>query len=160
MPKATVSTVPIAHPLTTLPEGFVKIRRMSYGELLASQDMAYQISVKQSEASDGDPDMGVKMTQAAILEYQFKTCIVDHNLEDDSGQMLDFRQPQAVHLLDPLIGQEINSIIEKTHRWDKKFPNLSTPSTSASSTNGAAGMAKEPLAILVPPVDEVKLPEK
>lgn len=140
MPRATVSMKPIDYPLKTCPGGWVQLRRMSYGELLASQDMAYQVSVKEGK-DGGDPDMGVNVTQAKILEYQFRTCIIDHNLENETGQKLRFDSPEAVHMLDSLIGQEINAQLEKMHRWDKTYPNSDTPSISESSTNGATETA-------------------
>jgi hypothetical protein len=140
MPRATVSMAPVTYNLLTCPGGWVKLRRMSYGELLTSQDMAYQVSVKESK-DGGDPDMGVNVTQAKILEYQFKTCILDHNLTNESDQKLRFDSAEAVHMLDSLIGQEINAQLEKMHRWDKTYPNSDGPSTSASSTNGATETA-------------------
>ncbi len=155
MPRATVSMKPTKFDLETCPEGWVELRRMSYGELLASQDMAYQINVQmQSQNGSAEPEMGAKMSQASVLEYQFKLCIVNHNLENEAGQPLDFRQASAVHLLDPLIGQEINSLVEKLHRWDKTYPNSETLSGSASSTNGAAEMASTPKQVLVLPPEE------
>jgi uncharacterized protein (DUF305 family) len=110
---------------------------MSYGELLTSQDLAYQVSVKENKDGSGDPEAGINVTQAKILEYQFKICILDHNLENESSQKLRFDSPEAVHMLDANIGQEINAQIEKMHRWDKAYPNSAEPSTNGSSTNGA-----------------------
>jgi uncharacterized protein (DUF305 family) len=110
--------------------------------------MAYNVSVKTAEnGSSGDPDMGVSVTQAKILEYQFKICIVDHNLENETNQKLRFDSPEAVHMLDANIGQEINAQIEKMHRWDKTYPNSEEPSTSESSTSDAPETAKIPQAL-------------
>jgi hypothetical protein len=127
---------PVEYTLQTCPGGFVKLRRMSYGELLTSQDMAYQVSVKESK-DGGDPEAGVNVTQAKIFEYQFRTCILDHNLDDEHGRRLRFESPEAVHSLDSNIGQEINAQIEKMHRWDKTHPNSVEPSTNGSSTKDA-----------------------
>lgn len=143
MPRATVSMAPVEYHLKTLPTGWVKLRRMSYGELLTSQDMAYNVSVKQAEnGSSGDPEAGINVTQARIFEYQFKICIVDHNLTNASDQKLQFGSPEAVHMLDSNVGQEINAQIEKMHRWDKQYPNSEEPSTSESSTGDATETAK------------------
>jgi hypothetical protein len=120
------------------------LRRMSYGELLTSQALAYNIQVKAGSSST-DPDVGFQMSQAAVMEYQFKTCVMEHNLEDESGRALDFGKiPRDVHVLDPRIGGEIASIIERMHQWQQSFPNSETPSASVSSTNGAPGMATTP----------------
>lgn len=142
MPKATLSMAPVRHNLKHCPEGWVDLRRMSFGELLASQDMAYQVSVKASEATGkDDPEVGMDMSQARVHEYQFKTCIVDHNLEDEQGHKLNFAQAATVHMLDPLIGQEISKQIDQMHRLDQKYPNSEKPSTSESSTSDERGMA-------------------
>jgi hypothetical protein len=137
MPKATVSMEPETFLLRHCPpDGFVKLRRMSFGELLASQDMAYKVSAQSQEGSD-DPQVGMSITQAAVMEYQFKICIVDHNLEDANGNKLDFRNnPAHVHTLDPLIGQDIARKIDLMHRLEQKYPNSETPSVNGSSMNG------------------------
>jgi hypothetical protein len=117
---------------------------MSFGELLASQGMSFQVQMKASQSS-GDPDVGVNITQATVMEYQFKTCIAEHNLENETGQLLNFQNsPKDVHTLDPRIGGEIANIIEKMHNWSEQFPNSETPSVPASSANGAGVMATAP----------------
>lgn len=134
MPRATVSVEPKSVDLATLPGAFVKLRRMSYGELLASQDIAYQVSISAAQGSNqAGADMNI--ASARVAEYRFKTCILDHNLEGENGQKLDFSQPQSMHLLDPLVGQEIDGAIEEMHNWRKALPNSRTPSASESSTD-------------------------
>jgi hypothetical protein len=139
MPKATVSMAPEHYALKHCPpDGYVDLRRMSFGELLASQDMAYKVSAQSQEGSD-DPTVGLSVTQAAVMEYQFRICIVKHNLEDDKGQPLDFaKSPQHVHLLDPLIGQDIAKKIDLMHRLEQKYPNSEAPSVNGSSTTDVA----------------------
>lgn len=132
MPRATVSLEPQVEDLITCPGGWVKLRRMSYGELLASNDMAFQVSVE-AEQGKADPQIGVGASTARIAEYRFKTCIVDHNLENEAGTKLEFRNPQTMHLLDPNIGQEIDNLINKMHNWEKNHPNSDKPSSDTSS---------------------------
>jgi len=133
IPRATVSMEPKEFQLKTCPpDGFVKLRRMSYGELLASNDMAFQVSVEAKEGS-GDPQMGASMSSARISEFRFKCCVVDHNLENDAGTRLEFTNPQTVHLLDPNVGQEIEQLITDMHNWEKNLPNSEKPSNGTSS---------------------------
>lgn len=132
MPRATVSLDPQEVSLTTCPGGWVKLRRMSYGELLTSNDMAFQIDVSQENGSR-DPKMGVGASTVRIAEYRFQNCVVDHNLTNEADQKLDFKNPAAMHLLDPNIGQEIDNLIEKMHNWQSSIPNSETPSLGASS---------------------------
>jgi hypothetical protein len=141
MPRATLSMAPTKLYLKHCPEGWVDLRRMSFGELLASQDLAYQVSAKANESRD-DPELSMNMSQMAVYEYQFKTCIVDHNLEDEHGTKLNFAaSPQSVHMLDPLVGQEIVKKIDLMHRLEQNYPNSEKPSTNGSSTTDAVKMA-------------------
>jgi hypothetical protein len=134
--------VPEHHELKTAPpDGYVDLRRMSFGEMLASQGLAYQVSMKASQSGD-DADLDLNVTQAKVMEYQFGICVVGHNLEHETGRPLDFkRTPQDVHVLDPRVGGEIANIIDRMHKWETNFPNSGLPSVSASSVNGAAAMA-------------------
>ncbi len=135
MPRATISTEPQHHDLKTCPGGFVELRRMSYGELMTSQDMAYQVSAKAGQNSD-DPEMAMNISRAAVEEYQFRTCVVGHNLMDENDRVLDFKRKEDVHLLDGNVGQEISRLIGNIHDWQKNFPNSETPSANGSSADG------------------------
>lgn len=140
MPRATVSLAPQRFELKTLPaqaeeeSGWVQMRRMSYGELLQSQDMAYQVQVQTNTDSGDEPEMGVKVTRSAISAFQLKTCVLDHNLEDDNGRKLNFGSTEDVESLDAAVGQELSDLIDKMHDWSKSFPNSGKPSASESST--------------------------
>jgi hypothetical protein len=102
----------------------------------------YQIQMKADDNNSGDAQMGVDISRAAIMEYQFRVCILDHNLEDETDRKLDFKQARDVHLLDSNIGQEINDVLENMHNWKKQFPNSGQPSGNVSSMNGEREMAK------------------
>jgi hypothetical protein len=125
---------------------------MTYGELMASQDMMYQIQMKADEAGSDNPELGVDISRAAIMEFQIRTCVTEHNLQDDSGRILDFKNAADVRVLDSNIGQEIAERIDEMHNWKKQFPNSSAPSGNGSSTSGLPKMAKDSVetAILPP----------
>lgn len=137
MPRATVSTRPEHHVLKTLadPEdpGYVDLRRMSYGELLESQDMAFQIRAQVAQRAEDGPDVGVKLSQGAIALFQMSLCVVKHNLQDEQGRLLDLSKEDDVKKLDPRVGQEITSLIDKIHNVEQQYPNSEKPSTSDSS---------------------------
>ena len=139
MPRATVSMEPTQEDLKTCPGGFIKARRMSYGELMTSQDLAYQVQMKANQDNPDDPEMGVTMSRIAVVEFQLKTCIIEHNLEGDNGEPLDFKRSRDVHLLDANVGQEIVSILDNMHNWQRQFPN-----SEKSSLNGSSA---EPLVV-------------
>lgn len=144
MPRATVSLEPKTEDLSTCPGGWVKLRRMSYGELLASNDMAFSVSLEAGDKGSSDPKMGVGASTGRIAEYRFKVCVVDHNLENEAGTKLDFRNASTMHLLDPNVGQEIDTLISKMHDWQATHPNSEAQSQSASSaTKGQKNTTRE-----------------
>jgi hypothetical protein len=143
MPRATVSMEPQHEDLKTCPGGYVEARRMSYGELMTSQDLAYQVQMRASQENPDDPEMGVTMSRIAVVEFQMKTCILDHNLDGDNGQKLDFKQARDVHLLDANVGQEIVQILDNMHNWQRQFPNSERSSLNGSSEERPARMAPE-----------------
>lgn len=123
MPKATVSAGTTVHyDLETLPPqdgeegGFVDLRYMSYGEYLKRRDMISNMSFK-GEGKNTEAFM--KMANEEVARFEFQTCIVNHNLQDDNGKELDFRSPRAFQILDPRIGEEISTYIDEMNKWDK-----------------------------------------
>ena len=147
MPRATVVLKPERHWLKTLQDpndpGYVDIRRMTYGEYLESQDLAFQIQVQAQNAAtgQGDPEMGVKLSQAAITGFQMRLCVVGHNLTDDNDQPLNLQSEADVKRLDPNVGQEITKLIDAMHNVEKTYPNSEPPSTSESPAE--SGPAEE-----------------
>jgi hypothetical protein len=118
MPKATVDTsVTERFELKTLPEGFVELRRMSYGEFLKRRDMISKVSY---EGQGRDTKATMEFAQEVVTRYEFQTCIVDHNLEDDNGKNIDFRSKQAFAVLAPTIGEEIAELIDKLNGFNEE----------------------------------------
>ena len=72
--------------------------------------------------SQGRQTQGFKgemvMANQAVTQFEFTHCIVSHNLENDNGELLDFRSQQALQVLDPKIGQEISEYITEMHEFD------------------------------------------
>jgi hypothetical protein len=117
MPKATVSNQePERFELKSCPEGFVTLKRMSYGAFLARRDIAAKFKIEGAGGKDFGGQM--EMAQKAVAEYEFKHCIVDHNLDDDNGGKLNFQQPGLLDNLDPRIGEEISSLIDSMNQFE------------------------------------------
>jgi hypothetical protein len=115
MPRATVSISDTEHyDLKTCEGGFVELRRLSYGEKMKRQEMSFGAAMKvdRKQQQNQSAEMVMDMAQTAATEFEFKNCIVSHNLEDDIGNLLDFKQAVHVHLLDPRIGEEIAGYID------------------------------------------------
>lgn len=119
MPRATNNIEDVHHyDLKSLPEAFVDLRRMSYGEYLKRQGMAMDMQMRSEGRGKGNV-MDIDLGQQKVTEYEFATCIAAHNLEDDQGNTLNFKSPGHVHLLDPRIGQEIGDLIDKLNTWEE-----------------------------------------
>jgi hypothetical protein len=78
------------------------------------QEMSFGAAMKvdRKQQQNQSAEMVMDMAQTAATEFEFKNCIVSHNLEDDIGNLLDFKQAVHVHLLDPRIGEEIAGYID------------------------------------------------
>lgn len=121
-PKATVNSAYVEkHMLTTCPpDGFVELRRMTYHEYLTRRDMAARMTMNFRGKGNVQEDTEAVMAiaNAAITEYEFKNCIVNHNLTNENDEELDFRSSAVFHILDPRIGEEISSLIETMNNFD------------------------------------------
>lgn len=136
MPRATINTDSQRYELKSLPEGFVVLKRMSYGQWLHRQELAMKLQIDGGKKGDGMKGEMV-MANKAVTVFELSQCIVDHNLEHDNGEKLDFRQPQTLDILDPRIGNEISGYIMELHEFD------SGNSQSGSLTSSAVDVTSE-----------------
>jgi hypothetical protein len=118
VPRATVNLSETRRlELKSLPEGFVELRRMSYGQKLARQEQAVKTSVEQKKGQTNSK-MNLDMLQHASTVFDFRACIVDHNLEDEKGQKLNLTQVSAIDSLDPRVGEEIATEINDMNNFE------------------------------------------
>jgi len=73
----------------------------------------------------------IAMMQQAVTQYEFQNCIVEHNLEDDSGNLLQF--PADFSRLNPRIGAEIADLIDRMNQFEVDEGNSSNGSGSSST---------------------------
>lgn len=134
MPRATVDLNDTRRvDLKTCPGGFVTLRRLSYGQKLQRQQLSMELSMTGDPKAKGkDAELGMRMTQERVAAFEFGNCIVDHNLEDDKGNKLDFRQPLNVMRLDPRIGEEIDNHISDMNNFEDDQGNSETGSEQVS----------------------------
>lgn len=138
MPKATVNTEATRVDLKSLPGGFVYLRQLPFGQMLTRRDKAARyLQEVNPAAKDGDiGHIQIDILNEASRLYDFSHCIADHNLEDDSGNLLDFSEKMVamtLQVLDPRIGAEIEREIDKLNQEDTN-PELFTTQSDASST--------------------------
>jgi len=122
MPRATISTDTTRIQLKSCPGGWVDLRQLSWAEMMKRRDVASRmyadVSTKQGVATQDTLRQYMEVVNVAIMEFEFKNCIVDHNLEDDDGNKLDFSNPMALQILNPKIGAEIDRHIEDMNQED------------------------------------------
>jgi len=109
MPRATATQETERFELETLPDGFVELRRLSYGEMLHRRDIGSTMRTGQGRKA------GIEFDTDAleIQHYEFSKCIVDHNLEDENGTKLNFSNKADIVKLDPRVAGEIETLIFK-----------------------------------------------
>lgn len=123
MPRAVTPQEAKTFNLESLPEGFVTIRRMSYGEDLQVRSLSVRMHMQQEEMrrarreaekegrEPDDIEVEMSVDVRAVTAFQFARTIVDHNLENEVGKKLNFRNRADFEKLDPAIGAEIENYI-------------------------------------------------
>lgn len=119
MPKAVVNLEDTERvELKSLEGAFVVLRRMSFGQITERRALM-KLSIASSKGSK-DVKGEMAMANAEITRFEFRNCIVEHNLEkDDNGTLLNLSSPVDFASLDPRVGQEIESLIEKRNNFDE-----------------------------------------
>jgi hypothetical protein len=120
--------------LKSLPGGFVELRQMSYSEMLARRDIVTRLSMSQKKDND---KIDVELANLAANRFSFAKCIVDHNLEDEFGQKLDFQNTMTLEVLDPRVGVEIEQYIDELNQdaEDEEQEDFTPPATSSYEDN-------------------------
>jgi hypothetical protein len=124
MPIGTVSLQPIRRDLKSLPpDGFVMLRQLPYWDVLERRDGASKASMesvkrKPGQSREDTTKLSIETFQTWERAYIFKNCIVDHNITDDKGVLLDFTKPQTLKMLNPKIGMEIERYIDELNSED------------------------------------------
>jgi hypothetical protein len=122
VPRATANIEDVERlELKSCPGGYVVLRRMTYGQNQKRQAMAMEMSA-QMQGKQG-MNVDIDMNQEKVTAFEFASCIVEHNLEDDNEQALDFKIAAHVGLLDVRVGQEIGDKIDQMNRVEEEAGN-------------------------------------
>lgn len=148
MPKATVDPTTHRRELKTCPGGYVELRTLSFHEMHTRQDVAARMyqetKVKSGKAAKVKEDETIRayfdVMNVAVTEFEFRNCIVDHNLfvDDAETQQIDFTKPMHTWKLDPKIGAEIGRLIDELNQESDEEtvgPLETAPSSSSLSEN-------------------------
>ena len=88
------------------PDGYIVVRKFNYGETLEAQKLGAK-GVREGNV------MSLRTDLLATQHYMFSRMILDHNLEDETGQKLDFKNVTDVRRLIPAVGEEIQALCEQ-----------------------------------------------
>lgn len=102
--------------LKSCPGGFVELRRMTYGQSVQRRAMMKMTVDAGSKSKDFKGELA--MASLDISKFEFRACIVDHNLEDENGNKLNLSQELDFARLDPRVGQEIDKRISEMNNFE------------------------------------------
>jgi len=135
MPRATIIQATERHDVTTLPAvgdeeaGYVVLRRLTFGEKLSKDAEAMKMRFGMSSASQGNVDAEVSLISEYVTYLEFAKCVVEHNLTDEKGQPLNFKNQAHVQSLDPRVGDEISTLIGEMNDFEKAAKTSTVDST-------------------------------
>jgi hypothetical protein len=117
MPFAGIGNTTERHDLKSLEGAFVVLRRMTYGEKLGRQDLT-KLSIEMGGKSK-DLKGEMAMANKRATQMDFANCVVDHNLEkDDVGTKFNLTVFDDFAKLDPRVGEEIDTLINKMNNFE------------------------------------------
>ena len=117
MPNALAVANVARHNLKSLEGAYVDIKRMTYGQKLERQGMI-KVSFEMNKGRKDDMKGQMEMANRIATYYEFKHCIVDHNLTDDQDNKLDLSNQFVIDSLDPRVGEEINGFINDMNNFE------------------------------------------
>lgn len=134
MPRATVSRDTVKKDLKNLPGGWVELRTLSFEQMLERRDNAMRMSQEVQATNSKKARVDISLANKWATQFEFKHCIVDHNLTGDDDAPLNFSDPSSYAGLDPKVGQEIQRYIDELNKEDddvlEDFPDAHTSSLS------------------------------
>lgn len=133
MPVAVLIHEPEIFELKSLPGGFVKIRRMNYGEKLQRSEMTMSMRMDMADKKNMGADM--KMLSRQVSLWSFAKLIVEHNLEKADGSPLNFKNQFDVESLDGVIGEEIDTYIDKVNNFEEDEEALGNSNGGSNHTS-------------------------
>jgi hypothetical protein len=102
--------------LKSVAEGYIVLKRMTYGQIVQRRAMT-KLSIDTSGRSK-DIKGELAMASREVTQFEFKNCIVEHNLEKADGDKLNLGSPVDFEMLDPRVGQEIEKRISEMNNFE------------------------------------------
>lgn len=118
MPRAVSVGQTQRYDLKSVPEGYVVIRRLTHGEKAERQMLNNKMTMKATRGKK-DVDSEITLYNAKVDMYNFAHCIVEHNLQDENDQPLNFTNPADVNRMDGKVTEEIATYIDKENNFEE-----------------------------------------
>lgn len=107
------------------PDGYVTIRRMTYGQKLTRTEMTSKLRIAMQKGTK-DVQGEIDMMQRQVALWEFANLIADHNLTDTMNRKLDFANPADVQSLMGQVGEEISTYIDELNNFEAESVNGTT----------------------------------
>lgn len=114
------------------PDGYVVLRRLTYGEYLERRQMTSGMKVHAGQGKDFEGLLD--LMNRKTTEYEFKNCIIEHNLTDEAERQLDFKRRETLSRLDPRVGEEIATYIARMNQFEEDSDEDGNPTSADSET--------------------------
>lgn len=101
------------------PDGYVVIRRMTYGEKLKRQSMMTKFKMEMGRNKSDAMNMDVDLDQEKVSMWEFANLIVEHNLTDVDEKPLNFKNMADIARLGPVVGEEIQKRIDEVNSFEE-----------------------------------------
>jgi hypothetical protein len=132
VPRATVNIADTEEfKLKSLEGGLVTLRRMTFGQKLSRQEQAVKMTMEQQSRGGKGNKMSMDMLQHAATVFDFRACVVSHNLEDEEGRRLNLTQVADIDRLDPRVGEELAGLINDMNNFEDDLEESGFPEGSA-----------------------------
>jgi len=95
---------------TAPPDGYVIVRRMTYGEEMHRSSLAARFLMGGTSSKDFTGELDIQSEKVTL--WDFANLVVEHNITDASGRVLNFKNEQDVRSLDVRVGKEIGQYID------------------------------------------------
>lgn len=121
MPFAGVEDDPIRYDLKTVPGGYVKLKRLSYGDKMRRLEKTMKQSMVQKKGQkEQRVDVDLTITQAKISD--FNKCVVEHNLtyiRNGQEVPLNFQGSDILDLINGRVAEEIDGYIDELNSYEE-----------------------------------------
>ncbi|HEX6825791.1 MAG TPA: hypothetical protein VF077_05675 [Nitrospiraceae bacterium] len=102
--------------------------------MLDRREKAAQFVFEQTGGKNAPETTKMNILQRGTRLYEYQHCIIEHNLEDANGTILNFRHTGTLDQLDPKIGGEIEDLIDAMHNPDEDLEDFPEPATNGFSS--------------------------